>query len=92
MPEIVPAPGVLVRLRDAPEGKSGTPRNPAEEASTLAWHHAAVAADVDRVLLVDDVLRTGATLEAGIRAMPSRLMKGTAGLAIFEAYPPEVPT
>lgn len=85
IPGIVPAPGVLVRLEDSPEGKLGLPRNPDQEARTLAWRDDVVPTAINRVLLVDDVVRTSGTLHAAVRAIPAPLASRASALVIFEA-------
>lgn len=84
-PDLIPGPGVLVRVRDAPEAKAGQVRDPVAEARTLSWEAHLVPAGVRRVLLVDDVLRSGATLDAARAAVPSGLAASTVALAVFHA-------
>ena len=84
-PALLPGPGVLVRIRDAPEAKAGHRRDPAAEAATLSWRPSLVPAGVRRVLLVDDVLRSGATLGAAWAAVPASLAGSTVALAVFHA-------
>jgi hypothetical protein len=38
VPWLVPAPGLLERVADAPEGRTAPDRDPAAEAETLCWH------------------------------------------------------
>jgi hypothetical protein len=84
---LLPGPGVLMRIRDAPEAKAGERRDPAAEAATLSWEARLVPARVRRVLLVDDVVRSGATLWAARAAVPTGLASGTVALAVFHAMP-----
>jgi phosphoribosylpyrophosphate synthetase len=51
----------LVRIRPASEGKAGGARDPATEATTLTWVGSTLGSVI---VLVDDVVRTGATIEA----------------------------
>jgi len=84
-PELLSAPGVLSRLRDAPEAKAAPGRDLQLEVETLRWSPDLVPAGARRVLLVDDVVATGATLEAAICALPALLALNAAVLAIFRA-------
>jgi len=84
-PDLVPGPGVLARVREAPEAKVGEWRDPVAEAATLRWEARLVPAEVRRVLLVDDVLRSGATLDAARTALPSALATSAVALAVFHA-------
>jgi hypothetical protein len=83
---LLPAdPGVLVRIADGPEAKTMGPRDPDREAGLLAWDESRVPAGIRRVLLVDDVVASGATLEAAFRAVPARLRSATRALAVFRS-------
>jgi hypothetical protein len=83
-PVVRPAPGVLVRVADAPMGRLGGDRDPGAEAATLVWRPRLLP-PARTVLLLDDVVRSGATLEAALRSAPpdvaSRLVLG----AVFRA-------
>ncbi len=82
---IVAEPGTLTRVADAPEGKAFGQRVPAVEAATLAWDAALVPAGVGRILLVDDVAASGATLHAALAALPVEWQERTALLAAFRS-------
>ncbi len=79
------APGCSIRVRDSAEAKAGNRRDPVAEVATLSWDVRLVPAGVRRVLLVDDVLRSGATLVAAAMAVPSGLAASTIALAVFHA-------
>jgi hypothetical protein len=91
LPGLVPGPGVLVRVADAPEGKTGPPRDAGSEAATLRWRDDLVPPGIARVLLVDDVVRSGASFEAAVAALPARLAASAVALAVFRAEPPGDP-
>ncbi|HEY4754397.1 MAG TPA: hypothetical protein VIH37_14030 [Candidatus Limnocylindrales bacterium] len=74
----------LRRVADAPEGKQGGPRDAASEAGTLRWSD---VLDGARVLLLDDVVRTGASLEAARLAAPPDLRARLIALVAFRAEP-----
>lgn len=83
--DLVPAPGVLSRLRDAPEAKAGPGRHLELEVATLRWAPDLVPAGTRRILFVDDVVASGATLEAAIGALPASHVLNVVALAIFRA-------
>lgn len=56
----------LRRTRPASEGKAGGPRDAESEATTLAW---IASVPGTAIILVDDVVRSGATIEACVRAV-----------------------
>ena len=70
------------RLADAPHALDADARDPVAEATTVAWRD--VPGD-GPVLLVDDVVRTGASLEAAWLAAPSRIRERLVALAAFRA-------
>lgn len=72
----------LARVGDGPEGKAGPPRDPAAEAASLRW---AEVPGSGPVLLLDDVVWTGATLEAAWLAAPDLLRARLLALAAFRA-------
>jgi predicted nucleotidyltransferase len=84
-PGLLPAPGALVRIGDAPEARGAVARDPAAEAATLRWDEAMLPFEADRVLLLDDVVRTGFTFEAAALAAPPAIRARLAGLAVFRA-------
>lgn len=62
----------LRRRRAVPEAKAGGPRDPSTDAATLEW---VPAGRDDAIVLLDDVIRTGLTLQAcaaSIRAAGDR--------------------
>jgi hypothetical protein len=85
--DLVPGPGVLVRVHDAPEAKIADWRNPQAEVMSLRWGQHAVPRNVRRVLLVDDVVRSGSTFAAASMVVPTRLASSTIALAVFRALP-----
>ena len=56
----------LRRTRPASEGKAGGPRDAESEATTLAWSGSVPGT---AIILVDDVVRSGATMQACARAV-----------------------
>jgi phosphoribosylpyrophosphate synthetase len=56
----------LRRIEPAPEGKAGGERDVESEATTVTWTRSRPGGVV---VLVDDVIRTGATLQACVRAV-----------------------
>jgi hypothetical protein len=85
LPGLMPAPGALIRIFDAPEARGAVARDPAAEAATLRWDAALIPANADRILLVDDVVRTGSTFEAAVLAAPPEIRSLLAALAVFRA-------
>jgi hypothetical protein len=86
VPGLAVAPGVLARVADAPEARRGDGvRDPAAEALTLRWHRDRLGPATGQILLVDDVVRTGATFEAALRAAPAGLRRRIVPLALFRA-------
>jgi hypothetical protein len=79
-----PANGVLVRIVPAPAARSATERTAAEEAATLRWHADPLPVAGD-VVLLDDVVRTGATLTAAVLAAPPWLRGHLLPVAVFQA-------
>jgi phosphoribosylpyrophosphate synthetase len=84
-PNLIPGPGMLIRVQDAPEAKVTGWRDPSSETATLRWAKHLVPVSVHRVLLVDDVLHSGATLNAASMALPTRLASSIIALAVFHA-------
>lgn len=83
---LVPAnPGVLDRIADGPEAKVMGRRDADQESRLLAWNGSRVPIGVRGILLVDDVVASGATLEAAFRAVPDRLKSVTRALAVFRS-------
>ncbi len=70
------------RCEDAPPASGASARDPAAEAATLRWPD--VAAD-GPVVLVDDVVRSGASLEAAWLAAPANLRTRLVALVAFRA-------
>ncbi len=85
MPGLVAGTRALVRAADAPEARGAATRDPAAEAATLRWDATLIPDDADRILLVDDVVRTGSTFEAAALAAPPEIRSRLAALAIFRA-------
>jgi hypothetical protein len=85
LPGLVPAPGALVRVADAPEARGATARDPVAEAATLRWDEALVPVGADRILLLDDVVRTGSTFRAAALAAPPAIRDRLHALAVFRA-------
>ncbi len=85
MPGLVVGTGALVRIADAPAARDAATRDPAAEASTLRWDATLIPDDADRILLVDDVVRTGSTFEAAALAAAPEIRSRLAALAIFRA-------
>ena len=77
--------GLLTRVADAPEGKSFGPRDAVAEAATLAWDASLVPAGTSRILLVDDVAASGATLHAALAALPREWRPRAVLLAAFRS-------
>jgi predicted amidophosphoribosyltransferase len=82
---LVAEPGTLTRVADAPEGKAFGPRDAAVEAATLAWDARLIPASAHRILLVDDVVASGATLRAAFAALPAEWRPRTSLLAAFRS-------
>jgi hypothetical protein len=76
--------GTLRRVADAPEGKQGGPRDAVAEAATLRWTD--VPSGV-RLVLLDDVVRSGASLEAARLAASPEVRGRLVALAVFRAEP-----
>jgi len=60
------AADALRRTTPAPEAKAGRTRDPVAEAATLRWRRPTPG---DVIVLVDDVVRTGATMRACVEAL-----------------------
>jgi hypothetical protein len=79
-----PATAALERIAPAPEARSSVTRAPEAEAATLRWHP-------DRlprkgvIILLDDVVRSGSTLQAAVLAAPPALAGRLQPLAVFRA-------
>lgn len=76
------AAAALARVADGPEGKDAGRRDAQVEAGSLRW------ADVPGegpVLVLDDVVRSGATLSAAWLAAPSGLRERLVALAAYSA-------
>lgn len=74
--------GLVARVADAPEGKNAPARDAGAEAATLHWGPVPGGGPV---LLLDDVVRTGASLEAARLAAPPRVRQRIVGLVAFRA-------
>ena len=85
VPGLVAGTGALLRIADAPEARDAATRDPAAEAATLRWNADLIPAGADRILLVDDVVRTGSTFTAAALAAPPAVRSRLAALAIFRA-------
>lgn len=72
----------LERVSDAPAARAGQSRDPTAEAGTLRW---ALPEGETPVLLVDDVVHTGASLEAAWLAAPPRLRQRLLAVVAFRA-------
>jgi hypothetical protein len=73
---------LIERIADAPRALDGGPRDPHAESATLRWS----AVDGDgAVVLVDDVVHTGASLEAAWLVAPTELRARLVALAAFRA-------
>jgi len=70
------------RMADAPRAVDAGPRDPAAEAATLLWRD---IPGVGPVLLVDDVVHTGASLDAAWLAAPPALRERLVALVAFRA-------
>jgi hypothetical protein len=79
-----PSQGVLARIAPAPEGRTATGRIPGDETVTLRWHAELLPA-AGSIVLLDDVVRSGATLMAASLAAPVRLRERLVPLAVFRA-------
>lgn len=91
IPWLRPSPGALVRVADAAEGKRGGTRDPSGEAATLAWRAERLRSDDGPILLLDDVVRSGASIEAAITAAPAAVGSRIVPLAVFRATDPVRP-
>jgi hypothetical protein len=74
--------GVLERVADGPAAKDGRPRDPAAEAATLRW---GPVPGTGAVVLLDDVVHTGASLEAARLAAPPEIRERLAAVVAFRA-------
>jgi hypothetical protein len=72
----------LRRISDAPKAADAHPRDVAAEASTLQW---GVIPGDGPILLVDDVVHTGASLDAAWLAAPARLRGRLVAVVAFRA-------
>ena len=70
------------RIADAPRAVDAGPRDPAAEAATLRWSDIPGAGPV---FLVDDVVHTGASLDAAWLAAPPALRERLVALVAFRA-------
>jgi hypothetical protein len=70
------------RVADAPAAIDAGPRGPAAEAATLRWP---AVTGTGAVLLVDDVVHTGASLDAAWLAAPPGLRERLVALVAFRA-------
>jgi hypothetical protein len=87
-PALRVAPGALVRVADAPAALGAAERDPAAESSTLAWRPGLVPSAATTLLLVDDVVRSGATLAAAVLAAPPSIAPRIVPVAVFRAEEP----
>jgi len=68
-PWVVPDPLPLRRIAPMPPAKDGGARDPGHEEATLAWDDAGLRPAGWTVLLLDDVIASGRTLEACLAAI-----------------------